>query len=172
MRLRTVPAAYQRAHELPGWYDAFEDVTPESRWLMGPGTEGLDGLLGLTRFTDIHRLGGWPPERMPRWRSERSVCGGRSPLTEPPVSTSDVCLRLSMAPQIPACVVTVLEHLDSDGSRSTPFSRDPYGVGLDLGLVKALNLRHWRVSLQEDPCKTVAMIPVAPQEAETGSTSH
>ena len=45
VRLRTAPAAYQRAHELPGWYHAFAGVTPESRWLLDVSTEGLDGLL-------------------------------------------------------------------------------------------------------------------------------
>lgn len=30
--LLTSPADYRRAHELPGWYAAFEDVTPASVW--------------------------------------------------------------------------------------------------------------------------------------------
>lgn len=29
-------AAYRTAHELPGWYETFEAVTPASRWLSGP----------------------------------------------------------------------------------------------------------------------------------------
>ncbi|MFI9585758.1 ATP-grasp domain-containing protein [Streptomyces sp. NPDC052236] len=31
-RLCTGPPMYRRAHELPGWYDAFADVTPTSAW--------------------------------------------------------------------------------------------------------------------------------------------
>jgi hypothetical protein len=30
--LCTTPAQYRRAHELPGWYDAFADLTPASVW--------------------------------------------------------------------------------------------------------------------------------------------
>jgi hypothetical protein len=33
--LRTSAAAYQRAHELPGWYSALASVTPESVWTQG-----------------------------------------------------------------------------------------------------------------------------------------
>jgi hypothetical protein len=33
--LRTSAAAYQRAHELPGWYAALASVTPESVWTVG-----------------------------------------------------------------------------------------------------------------------------------------
>jgi hypothetical protein len=32
--LRTTPEQYQRAHELPGWYDAVREHTPESVWTM------------------------------------------------------------------------------------------------------------------------------------------
>jgi hypothetical protein len=35
--LRTSAAAYQRAHELPGWYAALTSVTPESVWTDGDG---------------------------------------------------------------------------------------------------------------------------------------
>ena len=35
--LRTSAAAYQRAHELPGWYSALAAVTPESVWTDGEG---------------------------------------------------------------------------------------------------------------------------------------
>ncbi|WP_214405601.1 ATP-grasp domain-containing protein [Pseudonocardia lacus] len=35
VRLRTDPAAYRAAHELPGWYDALAAVTPESVWTDG-----------------------------------------------------------------------------------------------------------------------------------------
>jgi hypothetical protein len=34
--LRTSTAQYQRAHELPGWYDALSPLTPESVWTHGP----------------------------------------------------------------------------------------------------------------------------------------
>jgi hypothetical protein len=33
--LRTTADAYRAAHELPGWYDALRDVTPESAWTDG-----------------------------------------------------------------------------------------------------------------------------------------
>ncbi len=33
--LRTNAQQYQRAHELPGWYEALEPVTPESVWTRG-----------------------------------------------------------------------------------------------------------------------------------------
>ncbi|MFI9045742.1 ATP-grasp domain-containing protein [Streptomyces sp. NPDC053427] len=37
-RLLTSPAAYRTAHELPGWYDAFRALTPDSAWLpCAPG---------------------------------------------------------------------------------------------------------------------------------------
>ncbi|MET9956878.1 ATP-grasp domain-containing protein [Streptomyces sp. NPDC006339] len=38
--LLTPPAAYRRAHELPGWYPAFADVTPHSAWIPGGGMPG------------------------------------------------------------------------------------------------------------------------------------
>jgi hypothetical protein len=37
--LLTLPEDYQRAHELPGWYDAFAGLTPRSVWLsLSPRT--------------------------------------------------------------------------------------------------------------------------------------
>jgi hypothetical protein len=33
VRLLTDPSAYRTAHELPGWYAAFADVTPQSVWM-------------------------------------------------------------------------------------------------------------------------------------------
>ncbi|MFJ9413224.1 ATP-grasp domain-containing protein [Streptomyces sp. NPDC101227] len=37
-RLLTSPAAYRTAHELPGWYEAFRALTPDSAWLpCAPG---------------------------------------------------------------------------------------------------------------------------------------
>ncbi|MGX6602300.1 hypothetical protein ACWKSP_09230 [Micromonosporaceae bacterium Da 78-11] len=36
VHLRTIAAAYRRAHELPGWYPAFEQVTPSSVWSTDP----------------------------------------------------------------------------------------------------------------------------------------
>jgi len=45
VRLRASPADYRRAHELPGWYDAFSGLTPESRWLASAGVDGIDVLL-------------------------------------------------------------------------------------------------------------------------------
>ncbi|WP_238007917.1 ATP-grasp domain-containing protein [Dactylosporangium sp. AC04546] len=36
--LRTPPEAYRRGHELPGWYDTLEGLTPESAWTSGPPT--------------------------------------------------------------------------------------------------------------------------------------
>ena len=35
--LRTDPAQYRQAHELPGWYDAVAEVTPRSVWTVGDG---------------------------------------------------------------------------------------------------------------------------------------
>ena len=40
--LRTTPAQYARAHELPGWIDALADVTPVSVWTYGPELEKFD----------------------------------------------------------------------------------------------------------------------------------
>lgn len=37
--LRTAPDAYRRSHELPGWYGAFEQLTPLSLWTETPSTE-------------------------------------------------------------------------------------------------------------------------------------
>jgi hypothetical protein len=45
VRLRTSPEDYRRAHELPGWYDAFSELTPASRWLTSAGVDGVEGLL-------------------------------------------------------------------------------------------------------------------------------
>ena len=39
--LRTDPKQYQRAHELPGWYEALSSLTPESFWTHGPSLEGV-----------------------------------------------------------------------------------------------------------------------------------
>jgi len=41
--LRTTAAAYQSAHELPGWYDALRPVTPESAVAHGFTRADLDG---------------------------------------------------------------------------------------------------------------------------------
>ncbi len=41
-RLRTSAGQYRTAHELPGWYDALAEVTPESRW----GSDGDVAWLG------------------------------------------------------------------------------------------------------------------------------
>ncbi|GAA3399113.1 ATP-grasp domain-containing protein [Streptomyces roseoviridis] len=38
--LLTPPAAYRRAHELPGWYATFAAVTPHSAWIPGGGMPG------------------------------------------------------------------------------------------------------------------------------------
>lgn len=35
VQVLTTPEAYQQAHELPGWYDAFAEVTPASVWSVG-----------------------------------------------------------------------------------------------------------------------------------------
>ncbi|HEY0472279.1 MAG TPA: ATP-grasp domain-containing protein [Kribbella sp.] len=52
VRLRTSPAEYKTAHELPGWYDALRSVTPESAW-----TDSAD----LAALEDVRRqLGGGP----------------------------------------------------------------------------------------------------------------
>lgn len=37
--LRTSPARYRRAHELPGWYPALAPVTPAAAWTQGDGEE-------------------------------------------------------------------------------------------------------------------------------------
>ena len=39
--LRTSPEEYRTAHELPGWYKALAEVTPESAWTRA-GSDGLD----------------------------------------------------------------------------------------------------------------------------------
>ncbi|WP_018352920.1 ATP-grasp domain-containing protein [Longispora albida] len=46
-RLVVTPAGYQAAHELPGWYETFADVTPASVWLPAPVTAGEAGALAL-----------------------------------------------------------------------------------------------------------------------------
>ena len=40
--LRTTPAQYQRAHELPGWYPAFAGLTPDSAWISGDDRAAFD----------------------------------------------------------------------------------------------------------------------------------
>lgn len=40
--LRTTPAQYQRAHELPGWYRAFAGLTPDSAWTSGDDRAAFD----------------------------------------------------------------------------------------------------------------------------------
>jgi ATP-grasp domain-containing protein len=42
VRLRTDPAAYRAAHELPGWYPALAAVTPESAWTTGADRAAFD----------------------------------------------------------------------------------------------------------------------------------
>jgi hypothetical protein len=42
VRLRTGAAQYRRAHELPGWYPDFADLTPPSTWTTGTGRAGFD----------------------------------------------------------------------------------------------------------------------------------
>ena len=39
--VRTTPGAYQRGHELPGWYPALAPVTPPSAWTTGAGRAGF-----------------------------------------------------------------------------------------------------------------------------------
>lgn len=51
-RLRTSPAAYRAAHELPGWYLPFQSYTPRSAWTSGPSIEKLEACLS--------ELGGGP----------------------------------------------------------------------------------------------------------------
>jgi hypothetical protein len=40
--LRTTAAAYRRAHELPGWYDALRTFTPLSAWTAGDDLDAFD----------------------------------------------------------------------------------------------------------------------------------
>ncbi|WP_367128435.1 ATP-grasp domain-containing protein [Saccharothrix sp. HUAS TT1] len=40
--LRTSPDQYRTAHELPGWYDDFKDLTPESAWTDGFDRDGFE----------------------------------------------------------------------------------------------------------------------------------
>lgn len=40
--LRTSAEQYQRAHELPGWYDALKAVTPRSTWTVGDDRADFD----------------------------------------------------------------------------------------------------------------------------------
>lgn len=44
--LRTGAEAYRAAHELPGWYDALADVTPESVWMDGTDPTEFEALCG------------------------------------------------------------------------------------------------------------------------------
>ena len=46
--MRTSPAAYRRGHELPGWYDAFRALTPETVWTDGADRDQF--LAGLSEF--------------------------------------------------------------------------------------------------------------------------
>jgi len=48
--LRTSAESYRTAHELPGWYDALQPVTPMSVWTTGPD---VDELIAVAR-----KLGG------------------------------------------------------------------------------------------------------------------
>jgi len=41
--VRTAPAAYRRAHELPGWYPVLRAHTPESVWTDRPSADDLRG---------------------------------------------------------------------------------------------------------------------------------
>jgi hypothetical protein len=41
VHLRTSPAAYRSAHELPGWYDRFRAHTPRAVWTTGPSLDQL-----------------------------------------------------------------------------------------------------------------------------------
>ncbi|WP_205327890.1 hypothetical protein [Glycomyces sp. YM15] len=43
VRLATAPEQYRTAHELPGWYAAFADLTPASRWMPLPPKQIPDG---------------------------------------------------------------------------------------------------------------------------------
>ncbi|WP_371497142.1 ATP-grasp domain-containing protein [Kitasatospora sp. NBC_00374] len=38
--LLTTPAGYADAHQLPGWYEVFDGVTPESTWIPGGAPDG------------------------------------------------------------------------------------------------------------------------------------
>ncbi|WP_297541387.1 ATP-grasp domain-containing protein [Amycolatopsis sp.] len=44
--LRTDADQYQRAHELPGWYDPLEAVTPRSTWTVGDERAAFDQARG------------------------------------------------------------------------------------------------------------------------------
>ncbi|MET7641484.1 ATP-grasp domain-containing protein [Streptomyces sp. NPDC005438] len=48
VRLHTDGECYRRAHELPGWYGTFQDLTPASVWSEGTVPEGA-GLAALAR---------------------------------------------------------------------------------------------------------------------------
>jgi hypothetical protein len=41
VHLRTSAAQYRRAHELPGWYPALAQVTPQAEWTEGDGEPGF-----------------------------------------------------------------------------------------------------------------------------------
>ncbi|OLR93205.1 hypothetical protein BJP25_17070 [Actinokineospora bangkokensis] len=43
--LRTTAEQYKQAHELPGWYSALEEVTPESVWTEGDAREAFERAL-------------------------------------------------------------------------------------------------------------------------------
>lgn len=42
VRLRTSAEQYRRAHELPGWLDALQAVTPRTAWTVGPDLDRFD----------------------------------------------------------------------------------------------------------------------------------
>ncbi|MEC3982168.1 ATP-grasp domain-containing protein [Amycolatopsis sp. H20-H5] len=46
VRLRTTTEQYQRAHELPGWYDALAALTPRSAWTTGDDRAAFDKACG------------------------------------------------------------------------------------------------------------------------------
>jgi len=53
--LRTHPAAYRTAHELPGWYSHFQPYTPQSAWTDGSSLEQLVQLAELGRGPAVLR---------------------------------------------------------------------------------------------------------------------
>ncbi|QRX97414.1 ATP-grasp domain-containing protein [Streptomyces noursei] len=64
--LLTSPAAYRTAHELPGWYGAFEPLTPASAWLpcapgrpSGPTAVRRSGLRFVTTDLALRSDGAW-----------------------------------------------------------------------------------------------------------------
>ncbi|GLY07030.1 ATP-grasp domain-containing protein [Actinoplanes sp. NBRC 101535] len=56
VRLRTGAEDYRRGHELPGWYPAAQDCTPESVWTEGDGRDGfLEACAGLGKGAAVLR---------------------------------------------------------------------------------------------------------------------